>query len=48
MISHSKSLIEFILSKIEFLIYLGSVLKKYRSFQGARFGILKITFGAIE
>ena len=33
---------------IMFLIYFGSILKKYRSFQGAWFGILKPPFGAME
>ena len=33
---------------IMFLIYFGSILKKYKSFQGARFGILKTSFGVME
>ena len=33
---------------IMFLIYFGSILKKYRFFYGARFSILKTPFGAME
>ena len=36
------------LSMIMFLIYFGSILKKYISFLGARFGIMKTPFGAME
>ena len=48
MIPHPKFILEFILSMIMTLIYLGSILKKYKSFQGARFGTLKTPFGAME
>ena len=33
---------------IIFFIYFGSILEKYRSFSGARFGILKTPFGSME